>query len=251
MTGLTCNHRVTTSITISALSLFFISSQTFSYNLKHELTHGHGVLQLGGFWSNQGKAQQININGLIGDYFNVTDRKGSNGLVGVGYFIDGPDIKQVNMNYGINWFYLPKTGVKGTVLQEQTFTNLSYGYNVTHYPLFFVAKSTLHTKFPKKNVTLDVGIGPNFMSTSNFHEASLGANTIPDRIFSGTSTTTFAATVGLGLKFSQFFGSAPLECGYRFFYLGQGNFKALTNQTLNTLNTGPSFANAVMCSITV
>lgn len=144
-----------------------------------------------------------------------------------------------------------KPVLRAPSLQEQTFTNLSYGYNVTHYPLYFVAKSTLHTKFPKKDVTLDVGIGPNFMSTSNFHEASLGANTNPDHIFAGTTTTTFTATVGLGLKFNQFFGTSPLECGYRFFYLGQGNFKALTNQTLNTLNTGPDFANAVMCSITV
>ena len=239
---------------VASLSFFLATSQALPYDLKHELkklAHGHGFFQLGGYWSIQGQSQQININGLIGDYFNVTDSNGSNGLVGVGYFIDGPNIKQIPIEYGINWFYLAKTSVNGTVLQENLYTNLAYSYNVTHYPLYFVAKSTFKTKLPNKAVTFDVGIGPNFMTTSNFQESSLGANTIPDAIFSGKTTTTFSATAGLGIKFNQFFGQAPLECGYRFFYLGQGNFNPLTDQTQNNLNTGSDFGNAVMCSITV
>lgn len=245
------NHAITF---LTSLSFFLTSFQAIAYDFKPalvKLTHGHGVLQLGGYWSIQGQSQQIDINGLIGDYFNVTEGNGSNGLVGVGYFIDGPAIKEIPMEYGINWFYLAKTSVKGTVTQENLFTNLAYGYNVTHYPLYFVAKSTFKTKFPNKAVTFDVGIGPNFLTTSSLQESSLGANTIPDAIFGGTTTATFSATAGLGIKFNQFLGNAPLECGYRFFYLGQGKFKALTNQTLNTLNTGSDFGNAVICSITV
>ena len=53
------------------------------------------------------------------------------------------------------------------------------------------------------------------------------------------------------IKLNHIFGEAPLECGYRFFYLGQGDFNVLTNQVLTTLNTGTAYANAVICSITV
>ena len=40
------------------------ASQTFAYDLKHALTHGHGVLQLGGYWNTQGHAQHIDITGI-------------------------------------------------------------------------------------------------------------------------------------------------------------------------------------------
>jgi len=237
--------------TITSLGILLASSQSLSYDIKQELTHGHPSLQLGGFWSIQGKPQQININGLIGDYFNVRNGNDGNVLAGAGYYIDGPNIKNNKMQYGLNFFYLAPTRVNGTVLQENLYTNLSYNYKATHYPLYFIAKSMFETKHPKYGVTLDAGIGPNFMSTTNFQENSLGDNSIPDQIFSGASTTTFSVTAGIGLKVNQFFGQRPLECGYRFFYLGQGNFNALTTQTLNTLNTGPGFANALMCSITI
>lgn len=89
------------------------------------------------------------------------------------------------------------------------------------------------------------------MSTGNFQETSIGSNTIPDHIFSGKTTTGFSVTTGLGIKLNQFFGQAPLECGYRFFYLGKGSFNTQSNEVLNTLNTGSDFANAVTCSITI
>lgn len=100
-------------------------------------------------------------------------------------------------------------------------------------------------------MTLDVGIGPNFMKTNDFKEASLGSNTLPDTIYSNRTTPTFSATVGAGLRFNQFFGQAPLECGYRFFYLGQGHLNKATNQVNNTLTTGSAYANAVVCSLTI
>ena len=235
----------------ASLLLLTISCTTLAHDIKDTIMHGHGVIQLGGYWSIQGKPQQININGLIGDYFTVTDKHDSNGLVGLGYFIDGQDKDWFKMKYGVNAFYLAKTGVNGNVVQEGLFTNLAYAYDVTHYPLYFVAKSTFKTKSPNHHITLDAGIGPNFIKTSNFHESSLDSVTIPDRIFSGKSTTTFTATAGIGIEFNAFFGKAPLECGYRFYYLGQGNFNTLSNQVLNNLNTGNNYANAVMCSITV
>ena len=241
---------------ISVLTLIAAAMPSIGFDsqqfLKHDLWHGHVVLQLGNSWSIQGQEQHININGLIGDTFTVTKGDGTNGLVGWGYYLDGQDWDWVKMAYGLNAFYLAPTSVSGVVLQESQFANLGYSYRVTNYPLYVAAKATFPTKSPKYSVTLDGGIGPNFTQTSGFQENSLDGITIPDHIFAGTSTTQFTATVGTGIKFNNFFGNAPLECDYRFFYLGQNsNFNALTNQVINTLNTGTMYANAVMCSITV
>ena len=115
-----------------------------------------------------------------------------------------------------------------------------------------MAKSTIDLKSPTYALTLDGGIGPNFMHTSGFNETSIpGGYTNPQNIFSSNTTTTFSATVGAGIKVKQFFGQAPLECGYRFFYLGQGHLNVIDNQALNKLNTGQAYANAIICSITV
>ena len=234
-----------------AIVLLSITTQVFSFNLKDHLAHGHAVVQLGGYWSIQGKLQHINIDGLIGDDFTVSSGKDSNGLVGIGYFINGQEKDLFKMSYGVNAFYLAKTGVFGNVVQEDLFTNLSYDYHVTHYPVYAVAKSTIPAKSPKHALTIDLGIGPNFMRTSGFQEHALNGVTIPDNAFSGHTTITFSAMTGVGIKFNNFFGPAPLECGYKFFYLGQGHFSKNTNQLLNTLNTGSDYANAVMCSIIV
>jgi hypothetical protein len=226
----------------------YFSSLPHFLNLKQ----GHAEIQLGGYWINQGAAQHVNIEDLIGDDFTVNSHNRGNGLVGLAYFLHGQDQPSMKMAYGINFFYLPKTSVSGTVIQEGLYTNLSYGYNVTHYPVFAVAKSTIDLNASPYAVTIDAGIGPNFMNTSGFQEQSLDNGiTIPDSIFSGRTTTTFSATAGLGIKFKHVFGERPLECGYRFFYLGQGHFNALTNQVVNTLNTGTVYANALMCSMTI
>src|SRR3990167_3529693 len=91
--------------------------------IQSALKHGHAVLQLGGYWGTQGKTQHINIQGLIGDEFttNNNDNK-SNGLVGLGYFLDGQDKDLFTISYGINAFYLAKTAITGDVVQENLFT---------------------------------------------------------------------------------------------------------------------------------
>lgn len=215
------------------------------------LKQGHAVLQLGGYWSSAGQAQHIDIAGLIGDEFTLDSPTSSNGLVGLGYYVDGQDIRQFKMSYGINAFYLPKTGVSGTVVQEGYFSNLAYSYSVRHFPLYAMAKSHINLSSPRYALTVDAGIGPNFMNTASFQERSLDGITLPDVIFSGKSRTVFSATAGAGIKLNQVFGAAPLECGYRFFYLGKGSFNTLNNQVLTQLTTGTAYANAVMCSITV
>lgn len=216
------------------------------------LKAGHPIVQLGGFWSEQGKAQHIDIQGLIGDDFTLRHSQGSNGLVGLGYLIDGEQNPLYKMAYGVNAFYLAPTRVSGQVIQESLFTNLAYHYRLTHYPVYALAKSSIQTRFSQQYaITLEAGIGPNFVQASGFKESSLDGRTQPDHIFSNHTTATFSATAGIGLKSTPIFGQAPLECGYHFFYLGRGRLDARTNQVLQTLHTGSNYANAVMCSITV
>ena len=237
---------------IASIAVLSITIHTFSLNLKDHSSYGYAVVQLGGYWSIQGRSQHINIDSLIGDDFTVTNGQSSNGLVGLGYFIDRQKQDLFQMTYGVNTFYLAKTGVSGNVIQESLFTNSSYGYSVTHYPVYAVAKSTITTKFPKYALTVDLGVGPNFMRTGSFKEQSLnGVITVPNNAFSGHTTTTFSVMTGIGIKFNNFFSHAPLDCGYKFFYLGQGNLSKNTNQLLNNLNTGNNYANALMCAITV
>ena len=235
----------------TAILLLLIASQSQSYNLKDNLANGHAIIQLGGYFSSQGKSQHIDIATLIGNNFSVTTSQSSNGLFGVGYFIDGQKKERFDMSYGINAFYLAKTKVTGNITQEDLFTNLAYRYNVTHYPLYVMAKSAIKTKSPKYNVTIDAGIGPNFMQTSNLKESSLDGITVPDNVFSGRTSTTFSVTAGIGMKVADVFGKMPLECGYRFYYLGQGSFNNTSSQILNTLSTGSAYANALMCAVIV
>ena len=71
------------------------------------------------------------------------------------------------------------------------------------------------------------------------------------KTYSGRTTAAFSAMAGVGIQMNNVFGHAPLECGYRFFYLGQGNFNKLSNQLINTLSTGNSYANALLCTLTI
>lgn len=216
-----------------------------------DVRHGHAVLQVGYNWSSQGRAQNVNIVGLVGDRFTLNNSGSSNGLVGLGYYVDGQVINRFNMSYGLNAFFLAKTSVGGYVIQEQLYENLAYGYQVYHFPLYAMAKSTIDMNSPNYALTVDAGIGPNFMTTSTVNETSLDGITLPDKTYAGRTNTTFSATVGVGMKFNKAFGVVPLECGYRFFYLGQGSFKKETNQLVNTLSTGSIFGNAVICSVII
>jgi hypothetical protein len=174
-------------------------------------------------------------------------------LFGVGYFLNTKTYKRVNTQLGLNGFYLPKTAVSGTVIQEDLFPNLTYQYNTTSYPLYVVAKGLVDTLHPDRQLTFNVGIGPNFMRMSDFSEASitrtLAFSSVPQSLFSAKTVTNFSATAGVGILLGNVFGSAPLECGYQFFYLGEGRFNIANDQIMNTLKTGQMYANAAVCSI--
>lgn len=113
---------------------FLKSPSSVLSTLPATLKKGHTVVQLGNYWSTQGKSQHINITGAIGDQFTVTNRDSNNGLFGFGYFIDGQINPYFNMTYGLNAFYLAGTKVMGVFIQENVYTNLAYQYKVTHYP---------------------------------------------------------------------------------------------------------------------
>ncbi len=212
---------------------------------------GEPVVQIGWFSATQGKSQHIDIEGLIGDDFSVDHHSSQNLLVGLGYYFDWIDKPQMSLRYGINAFYLAPIKVKGDVTQENLFTNLSYHYTRTNYPIYFSAKALVPCTMCS-DLVIDLGIGPNIVSTHGFKERSLdGGITLPDHIFSGKTVVVFSATAGLGWRMNNVFGNHALEIDYRFFYLGEGRLKKVNNQVRNTLRTGNSYANAIMLSISI
>lgn len=231
------------------------AQQTNSYPSLQSVSLPSGKLHvhLGLFDAYQGNTQDIAIQGIIGDRFTVTNHNSQNALAGLGYYLDGLNTPLFKLSYGLDAFWLGNTLVKGNVTQEDTFFNLSYNYHVTHYPIYLATQAIVKTKSNRYSLIIDLGIGPNFIQTSDFQENSRDGITVPDVIFSGNTKTTLSATAGIGIKLSSQIqpGTIPLECGYRFFYLGKGNFSKLNNQVINTLNTGNNYANAVVCSVTL
>lgn len=222
--------------------------------LRTKLQEKHPRLSfdVGGFIANEGKNQFININGLIGDNFSVTSNNEGNYLLSLGYYLDGKDTKYAELTYGINAFYLARTKVSGLVTQESLFTNLSYNYLITNWPIYFAAKAVVkNERSDKYNFIVDAGIGPNVVQTSKFNESPLPtSNSIPDHIFAGQSNTVFSAMAGLSLRWNAFFGTKPLTCGYRFLYLGETKLKTVNSQVSTTFKTGQNYANALLCGIT-
>ncbi|WP_112219466.1 hypothetical protein [Legionella quinlivanii] len=214
--------------------------------------HPKVIIQAGGFWPSFGRAQDINIVDLVGDHFSVSDHSRFKGLAGLGIYFNALERERFNVSVGVNTVYFSRTSVSGIVTQEQLFTNLAYRYSVSNWPVYLAAKTDITSFSDNYALTLDAGVGPNFNKTSRFNETSLdGGITLPDYAFSGRTSTVLSAMAGVGIKWNNVFGHLPLECGYRYFYLGQGRFNRLTDQLLNTLNTGHGHANAIVCAVTL
>jgi hypothetical protein len=215
------------------------------------IKHKHFVVEAGGYFSSQGKAQDINIRYLVGNRYTVKNHNASNGLFGLGYYVDGLDTTRFQVGYGVNAFYLAPTAVKGTIIQEHAYTNLAYRYSIQQVPIYFAAKALLKNNSQQYNVTLDVGVGPNIMRTSGYSEIPLENYTIPDNGFSSHNTITGTAMAGIGLRLNNVLGKVPVECGYRFLYLGEGKLAINNEQIINPVKTGTSYANAVLCSLII
>ncbi|WP_115710720.1 hypothetical protein [Legionella sainthelensi] len=208
-------------------------------------------IQGGFFGASQGKDQHIDIDSLIGNQYTLDNNSQISGLVGLGLYFNGPSYNWVQLSYGVDAFYLGQTKVKGDIVQEDLFTNLSYKYNLQNVPVYAAAKALIYTNSSAYNFTVDAGIGPNFMWTSGYQETPLVDFALPDNSFKGASTTSFSATVGAGIRLNNIIGQIPFECGYRFFYLGQGHLKRANDQVINNLTTGDTYANALVCAVTV
>lgn len=229
------------------IALLVLSPSALAFDIKN----GDAVIQFGNFWSSPGYAQDIYIKGLVGNQYTYNSSKQniSTGLVGLGYYVDGFFREQFFVKYGINAFYLANTTVTGTIIQEHLYPNLAYSYAVTNYPIYLAAKAQVD-KSTQYNMTVDLGIGPNIVQTSQYKERSLDQITIPSKTFTPNTAAVFSFTAGAGIKINNVFGSVPLECGYRFFYLGHSTFNKSTDQITNTLRTGNTHANAVICGLT-
>lgn len=226
--------------------------QTKLVNLHNRLTSGHTIFQLGGFLANANIGQHINIQGLVGNTYSPEDHVSGNVFLGIGYFLEPILVSSTSISYGLNWFFLPKTNYRGTVTEENLFTNLRYNYGIINYPLYVVAKTNVALeKITKHTLTFDIGIGPNFINTTGYRESAININSVPNTPFPNKTHAKFSATFGAGVQLdNKVFPKLPLECGYRFFYLGEGSFGLNSNQ-LNPFKTGSVFANAILCSITV
>jgi hypothetical protein len=207
-------------------------------------------IQLGFFSAHSGKEQHINLEGLIGNQYTITDGRTNRALIGAGYFISGLNKENFQWSYGINGFYFGQSSVSGNIIQENLFTNLSYQYNIQHVPVYLATKAKIYTSRNQYSVILDGGIGSNFMRLSHYNDIPLDDITVPDSPFLKHSTAVLSVTAGLGLRLENgAFEKLPLECGYRFFYLGQSSFNSYTTQQLNKFSTGKNYANALICSV--
>lgn len=234
------------SISVSSISALLAKNDFSLFD-----SHISIIPQLGVFDVVQGSTQNVGIDSLLGDRFTIAYHHAQNYLLGIALFFDGTEQEKCRLMYGINAFYFAHTQIEGNVIQEQVFTNLAYHYSITQIPIYFAVKTLININ-SKYDVTLDFGIGPNVIKTYDFSERSLdGGVTIPDQIFSGKSNVVFSATAGIGIRIDNGINHMPIECGYRFFYLGKGKLSKLSNQVQNTLSTGTTFANALVFSISV
>ena len=233
---------------VTATSLLMVSLQALSSSLPH----GQLVIQGGGFYSKPGKSQHINIQTLIGDQYTVSNHNESNGLFGLSYLVSGPNLGNALMSYGVSGFYFPKIKVHGDIIQENMFANLGYSYGITQVPIYATAKAVLMNHADRFGLTVDTGIGANLNQTTTLNTWPInGSNAVPDAAFSDRSHVAFSAMAGVGFRINHVLGQIPLDCGYRYFYLGKGNFYKRSDAWLNTLSTGDNYAQAIICSVTV
>lgn len=220
--------------------------------------HPQFLVQVGAYSLHQGSAtQQVDINGLVGDNFVVTNNNNWNALVGVGHYLAGQHTQYADLYYGVNAYYLAGVNNTGNVIQEDLYTNLAYSYRITNWPIFFgfrakikhLNKKFMHDKLD--GILIDLGMGPDIIHTSGFGETSLDNGiTEPDHIFSGRTGVSFAATAGIGIRFNHLLNFAPVELGYKWMYLGPVNFKNLTQQT-SMFNTGNNYVNSIVFTVII
>ncbi len=222
-----------------------------SLSLKRLQKNTAWQLHIGGFVSSQGINQHINITGLVGNQYSPSKKNGGNVIVGAGFLRPMGTYETFDVEYGIQIYYLPSVTAGGNIAIENVLPNLDYKYSVSFLPLYANLKFNINTEFEKTKLTLDFGIGPDFMRLNSYREIALTNATIPSSFYSSQSRTQFATLFGVGLKSDKYLNNATLELGYRFFYLGNGSFSPNNPFVLTRFRTGPIYANAATLSVRV
>jgi len=223
-------------------SAIFIYQSSFAFYHKN----GHFSAELGPYYVHQAHFQHINIEGLIGNDFQP-DYDKSDLIVGLGYYLQGLETDKLIINYGINGYYFTLHPT-GTVVQEGVYSNLSYAYDIRNLPIYAAAQFELH---PHNSISylIDAGLGINFLAIEHYQEHSLDNGlTQPDNAFYGLSKKAWSSSVGFGFKLNSL-KDFPIEFKYRFFYLGQSNFRKTNPQVINKLQTGRLYAHAITASV--
>jgi hypothetical protein len=225
------------------------SQYTFGFSIRQ----GQTIFQAGASFNTSGKTQNIYIQNTLGDRFSVNSQHSQSYLLGLAYLLEGGEKDRYRLDYGLNVFYLGDSSVKGSIYQEFRYDNLAYQYHIQHLPIYAVVKATDKNYFNDRfSLTLDAGIGPSINFTNRFSEWAInGSNSIADPLFKSKTNVTFSAMVGPGVKINRFYKDKPLECGYRFYYLGNSEFNIPNNQWLTSLKTGASYTQAALCSISL
>jgi len=218
-------------------------------SLAYDLPPGFTSLEFGLFNSVQGEPQDIDIQGLIGNQYTVNNDHAANGFIGIGYFFEALKNNDWQLAYGLSGYYFGPTAVKGTIVQEHAFSNLDYSYNIQNTPIYLATKAKFKQS-DRYDLTLDAGIGVNFMRISDYNETPTNSYTLPDNAYSSNNTTAFSAMSGVGIRFNNVLGKNSLECGYRLFYLGHGQLDSSNDQVLTPLKTGNVYANALVFTLT-
>lgn len=231
-------------LTVSRLSLLtaslLLASQAYSFDFMKD---SDLVFQLGAYFADIGESQYIDNTDMTTTHYSADAGSTSSALLGLGYYLPGVNNDTFTLDYGINAYYLFATTAKGDFAEDVPGGMTGeYSYNISHVPVYAAAK--LNFKNPTKTCafTMDVGIGPNFMTTRNYED---------NDAFSGETTTSFSATGGIGLRFYQLVGPLDFEAGYRFFYLGQGSLSKEGYLIEDDLNTGDITASALVFALTL
>lgn len=206
------------------------------------------VVHFGGYVASQGQAENIDIEGLIGDRYTLHKAYNTTWLVGFGYYMDLP-MNGMTMMAGLDSYYFTQQTVRGTIIQEQLFQNLAYHYSVANLPIYLAGKA-IFQQSGGFAFTADAGLGVNFVITRHYRDWSLdGGVTLPDYAFNNHTTAAFSANIGVGVGMTDVLGAKAMDCGYRLFYLGKGHLKRRTEQLRTSLSTGTNYANALVCSV--
>lgn len=250
---LTISFKKTSIKLLYFIALLQISSAGYTYQenqLLPQVDNGHLIFQAGGFRSVVGKKNVFHIDDSTITFLARNEgNNNANALIGLGFYVNTQNYGQCEFSFGVNPFYLAKVTVTGTISENNSPPSLAYEYDVTNLPVYFMLKAITHKFSESCPLSVDAGIGPNFMHVYRYNEYSLDGITIDTPTFYGKAVVTPSATLGVGLEFQDIIESASIGIGYRLFLFGKGKLYPNNTEILESLTTGEHYSNAIVVSI--